>query len=180
MHGVVHIELERFARDSLGPETWARASRRAGLEGRAWQADQRYEDEELERLVMAAAFESGLGPQRLLERFGEALVPTLVAAYGDLIDPSWRTIELIVNTEEIIHTSLRQTDPNARPPMLKAVRRGADEVAVIYASERRMCGLAKGISRGIAAHYGERIEIADDACMLRGDQTCDLGIRRIG
>src|SRR5437867_2902721 len=32
-------------------------------------------------------------------------------------------------------------------------------------SERRMCGVAKGIIRGVAAHYGEQVEVEEESCM---------------
>ena len=177
MHGVIHQELERFATDAFGRGAWSRIVRRAGLEHRTYVPTERYEDAELTALVIAAAGDTGLGPQRVLEMFGAAIVPTLVDAYGALVSPEWRTAELVLNTEAIIHTALRASGEGVRPPLLVTSRRGANEVVVIYASERQMCGFAKGIVRGIASHYGESVEIADEACMLRGDATCRLVVR---
>jgi hypothetical protein len=63
--------------------------------------------------------------------------------------------------------------------MLRVSRRTADEVLVIYASQRRMCGVAKGIARGLGDHYGERIEIAEESCMLTGASSCSIAVRRL-
>lgn len=173
------MELERYAVSSHGEDVWTRAAGRAGTAGTAYRADTRYDDEQFVAQIVALAAETGSGPQTLLEAFGDALAPTLVSAYAHLIPPGWRTIDLIDNTEAIIHTALRHDDPSARPPLLRTARRGDDEVLLIYASARRMCGLAKGIAHGVASHFGEAVAIEDESCMLTGDATCALAIRRV-
>jgi hypothetical protein len=179
VHGLIHIELERFVRARLGDEAWARACEDAGVAGDSYKATTQYPDAELVALVVALAKAAEVGPQALLELFGEALVGPLVETYGALLDPEWRTIELIANTEELIHTVLRANDAEARPPMLRATMRGEDELLVIYGSERQMCGVAKGIIRGVAAHYGELIVLTEESCMLTGDRTCNLAVKRV-
>jgi hypothetical protein len=178
MHGLIHIELERFARTRMGDEAWARAVETAGVTEPNYDPDRQYEDADIVGLVMALSKAAEIGPQALLELFGEALVPPLVGTYGGLIDPGWRTIELIANTEGLIHTALRASDAAAKPPMLRTTRRGPDELLVIYASERRMCGVAKGIIRGVAAHYGETVTLNEESCMLTGGGTCNLAVQR--
>ena len=177
MHGLIHVELERWATAELGAAAWSRASRHAGVGEKAYDPGERYDDDEIVALLMALAQESGTGPQRLLERFGVALAPTLVAAYGYLIPKDWRTLELIENTEAVIHTALRREDEAARPPLLRTSRRGPNEVLLIYASDRRMCGFAKGLAHGVGAAYGDEVVVTEEQCMLAGDSTCDISIR---
>jgi predicted hydrocarbon binding protein len=43
-----------------------------------------------------------------------------------------------------------------------------------------MCKFAKGIIRGIAAHFGDKIEILEYQCMLVGAAACVLQIRQVG
>jgi predicted hydrocarbon binding protein len=178
VHGLIHVELERFARERAGDAAWEKAEADARLGGRGYVATERYDDAEALSLVVALAKVTGIGPQALLEGFGEALVPALLANFSSLVPSQWRTLELIENTEELVHTALRATDQAARPPMLKVMRRGHDEVLVLYASERRMCGVAKGIVRGLAAHYGEQVEVEEESCMLTGAGSCSIAIRR--
>lgn len=177
MHGLIHVELERWAAAELGDAAWRRAAEHAGLAGKVYEPGERYDDDEIVGLLMALAQESGTGPQRLLERFGMALAPTLLAAYGYLVPRDWGTLELIENTEAVIHTALRREDAAARPPLLRTSRRGPNEVLLIYASERRMCGFAKGLAKGVGAAYGDEVVIDEEQCMLAGDSTCDLSIR---
>jgi hypothetical protein len=178
VHGLIHIELERFGRERLGDEVWAAATKQASVDGKAWLATASYDDAEITGLVLELASGAGTGPQALLEQFGEALVPTLLDGFGHLVDPEWRTIELIANTERLIHTALRASDESARPPLLRVTLRPPDGLLLHYASERRMCGLAKGIIRGVAGHFGESIAIDEETCMLTGGPSCAIAVTR--
>ena len=179
MHGLIHIELERFAREQAGDGPWEQAVIAAGLTDRTYVATARYDDTEALSLVVALAKITEIGPQALLEGFGRALVPALLSNFSYMVAPEWRTLELIQNTEELIHTALRASDEAARPPMLRVIRRSADEVIVIYASERRMCGVAKGIARGLGDHFGEAIVVDEESCMLTGASSCTIAVRRL-
>ena len=178
MHGLIHNELERYARERVGDEAWERAEAEAGLAGRSYLETESYDDDEALALVVALSKITGIGPQALLEGFGEALAPTLLTSFPALIHDDWRTLELIENTEDLIHTALRTSDVAARPPMLRVLRRSDDELLVIYASPRRMCGVAKGIVRGLGTHYGEQIEVDEEGCMLTGANACAIAVRR--
>ena len=45
-----------------------------------------------------------------------------------------------------------------------------------YRSPRKMCSFAEGLLLGAADHFGERLTIAQPACMKRGDDHCVLEI----
>jgi hypothetical protein len=68
--------------------------------------------------------------------------------------------------------------PGAAPPRLHVERTSPDEVVVTYDSPRKLCAVARGIMRGIAKHFGERISISDRACMHKGDPKCLISVRR--
>jgi hypothetical protein len=72
------------------------------------------------------------------------------------------------HTEAAIHTVVRRQTPGAEPPQLSCLRPNPREVIVTYGSSRRMCAVAKGIIRGIAAHFGENVAVQEPQCMLKG------------
>jgi tRNA A-37 threonylcarbamoyl transferase component Bud32 len=113
-------------------------------------------------------------------RFGEFLAPHLVKVAGPLVDPAWRTLDLVEHTEQLIHAMVRVEKPGAEPPVLEAVRIGPDELHLVYSSRRRLCLLASGLLRGLARHFGETVEIDEPGCMLRGDPFCSFVIRVAG
>jgi hypothetical protein len=116
--------------------------------------------------------------EAILEDFGEFMAPDLMAMYRRLIRPEWRTLDVLVNTEQAIHQVVRPRNPLAWPPPLRCARPTPEEAVIAYTSPRRLCALARGIIRGIARHYRERVEIAEATCMHRGAAPCVLSVRR--
>jgi hypothetical protein len=181
MHGTIFTELEKFVGAQLGPDAWSRLKADAGLAPeRSYDIFATYPDEELTALVAAASDTTGLPVQTLLEAFGEFVAPDLLDMYWGAIAPEWRTLDVIEHTESTIHTVVRLDHQGATPPYLHATRTSANEVTVVYTSPRRMCAVARGITRGIAKHYGEAVEIQDVRCMHRGDADCLITVRTAG
>ena len=127
----------------------------------------------------ATARHRGSDVQTVLEQFREFIAPTLMNVYKPFIKSEWKTLDMIEHTENNIHRAVRLHDPAAVPPRLQVRRVSPTEVVVIYDSERKLCALAKGIARGIAKHYGERIEINELTCMLKGKPNCTIAVKQI-
>ena len=178
MHGIIHLELQKFVEHVHGKETWRELLRRAGVESEIYTPLRAYPDEQVVNLVSAAVEATGTPAADILEAFGEFLVPTYLSVYGVLVRPEWRTLELIEHTEEVIHRVVRTRQPGARPPSLSVERVGPHEIVVLYTSARRLCAVARGIVRGVAKHFEEHVTIHDDRCMLKGDRACALRVRR--
>jgi predicted hydrocarbon binding protein len=112
---------------------------------------------------------------QLLEGFGEFITPKLFSMYRTVISKEWRTLDLVENTESVIHTVVRSR--GGTPPVLSVERKDATELVVSYGSKRKLCALARGIIRGIAKHYGERVTIAEPQCMHTGAKSCRLEVK---
>ncbi len=84
---------------------------------------------------------------------------------------------MIEHTEETIHRVVRMRQPGAAPPRLHVERKSPDEVVLTYDSPRRLCAVARGITRGVAKKFEERITITDRACMLSGASKCLISFR---
>jgi hypothetical protein len=179
MHGIIHLELEKFVVAGFGRRAWEELLGKTGLQDRLYTPVQTYPDDDIVRVVEAAVEMTGKSRTEILEAFGEHLVPTYLHVYGALIDAGWKTLDVIEHTEETIHRVVRMRQPGAAPPRLHVERTSPDEVVVTYDSPRKLCAVARGIVRGIAKHYGERISISDRACMHTGDPKCLIAIRRV-
>ncbi len=179
MHGIIHTELQRYVTTKLGVEAWAPLLADAGLPNKRYLMTQVYPDEEAGALVGAAVRRTGLAAAVILEDLGAFLVPTLMKVYKPFVKPHWRTLDVIEHTEATIHKAVRMRNPGARPAELKTTRMSPTEVVLVYGSARRMCAVARGIARGMAEHYSERIEITERACMHRGAAECTLSIKRV-
>ncbi len=130
-------------------------------------------------LVRATAARQGRQVPVVLEDFGVALVPTLMSLYKAFIIDSWRTLDVLLNVEDVIHRTVRMRDREARPPHLRPRRVSADEVHIEYASKRRLCAVAIGICRGLAAYYGEGVVIEQPECMEKGASACRIVVRLV-
>jgi hypothetical protein len=175
MHGIILAELKAFVERGFGERLWTNVIKRAQLPDEMFVPSGTYPDELVMKIVSVAAGVLGKPVPTVLEEFGEFVVPDLIRLYQALIDPRWKTIDLIANTERTIHTVLRAR--GASPPELKTVRGGPDEAHVSYNSPRRLCALAKGITKGVAKHYGEKVRIDESSCMLRGHPSCEITVR---
>src|SRR5262245_15775744 len=179
MHGLIILEFRRFAQKQARISDWESLLREAQLPTKSYSPARVYPDEEVWALVGAASRLLNVSVGAALEAFGEFVAPELIRLYGKLIEPEWKTLDLIENTEKLIHTAVRVGKPGAKPPVLNCVRSTRDELQILYSSDRQLCSVAKGIVKGVARHYGETVHVTDDACMLRGDPFCALQVTRM-
>jgi len=177
MHGMIFGELKKLVDTKLGGDSWNQLLADAGLGSRIYMPVGEYPDQEMVALVEAVSRKTALDARAVLEMFGEFIAPDLITLYRHLVKPEWRTLELLENTEATIHRVVRRRNPGARPPELKTARNG-NEVLITYASARRMCGVAIGIVRGVAAYYREVVEIEELNCMSLGASACRILVRR--
>jgi predicted hydrocarbon binding protein len=129
-------------------------------------------------LVGEAVTMTGVTATALLEQFGEALVPTYLSLYGNLLKAEWRTLEVIEHTEETIHRVVRMRHEGAQPPRLRAERTRPNEVVLTYDSPRKLCAVARGIVKGVAKQFKETVTIDERKCMHKGDPACVIVFRK--
>jgi heme-NO-binding protein len=177
MHGIIFSELKRFVEESVGNGKWPVLLHEAGLARRTYLPTQEYPDAEAFALVAAACRITRLPAATLLESFGTFMVPDLVRLYGSLIDPTWRTLDVLEHTEAAIHRVVRLRNPGAKPPELVCRRERPDEVTIFYRSARKMCGVAIGIVHGLARHYAEDVAVQHGPCMNDGADECVIRVR---
>ena len=174
MHGIIFFLMHRFAENTLGKDGWSQLLDEAGMPQRSYSPATSHPDEDLVALVGAASRLTARTVTDILARFGEYIGPELLALHPRLVDPEWRTLDVVANTEDVIHRVVRSDNPGAQPPSLRAERISEDEVQLVYSSPRQMCALAKGMVKGLADHFHETIEIVEDACMLEGAPFCSF------
>lgn len=172
MHGTMFVHLRKYTEDRLGPSAWDGVLGAARLGPRVYLPIKSYPDEELVAIVTALSQSTGLAIPDLLDAFGQYVAPHLIAMYRHLLNPAWRTLDVLLNVEATAHRAVRIEQPEASPPYLEARRVGEHEIEIHYTSARRLCHVARGIIRGLAAHFGEPVTIEESACMHRGADRC--------
>lgn len=170
MHGLIHTEFASYLKQQQGIKTWQKVIEKAGLADRLYLQVGSYPDEEIQALVAAAAELTEQSADELLEGFGFYLVPRLIESYRSYIDPQWKTLELLLNTEQTIHRVVRLKDKFAAPPRLKFSRSGESSLLLEYDSPRKMQAVARGMIKGVADFYGEQIRITESSIPSGGIQ----------
>ncbi|AYA36607.1 hypothetical protein D3Y59_05765 [Hymenobacter oligotrophus] len=180
MHGSIFALLKRYVQTQYDHSTWVRLLEASGLSGAEFDHKEVYPDQHMYALVGQAAEMTGIPAPVLQEKLGEYLVPDLMYMYGKLVQPEWRTLEMLLHTEGVMHKRVREEHQLNAPPVLSVRRVANDEVVVEYVSERRMGALAVGIVRGLAAYFDEQ-ECIDIEPTTRNDgQHVHIRVRRRG
>lgn len=179
MHGIIFTELRNYVTSALGQDAWPALVKEAGLDGKSYLPVKEYPDAEAGALVAAASRITKKPAGAVMEGFGVFLAPKLLAMYRSLVDPTWRTLDVIENTEQTIHRVVRIRNAGAHPPALKATRTSPKEVVLLYNSPRRMCSVAIGIAKGLGVHFDENISVTETRCMHRGAAECEIVIRKM-
>ena len=174
MHGIVHAELKRFIETKHGRDAWSKIAQQTGLGNKIYMPTGTYPDQEVLAIVKAASELTRTPAAAILEDFGEFIVPTLMNMYKTLIKPEWGTMELLLNTEETIHRVVRIKNPGAQPPLLKFEKTGPNTLKFHYDSARQMSAVAKGIMKGVAAHYRNTLSIQEKK---NADGSIDMSIK---
>jgi hypothetical protein len=179
MHGIILQELQQFIEDHLGVEAWDGITEEAGVSPTDFQPTRVYPDESVTALISALSGRTGRAAADFLEDFGRYIVPDLFKLYGALIPAGWKTLDVVENAGKNIHIAVRMKQPDASPPALECSRSDPDEVVIHYSSERKMCGIAVGIAKGVAERYREQIAVTEEECMLQGRPACIIKVRKI-
>jgi hypothetical protein len=180
VHGIVFSELQKFVVSKHAHSGWKAVTEKAGLAHKVYLAAGQYPDSEIVSLVTAASAITGQEPFKIVEAFGEFILPSLLKMYSHLLKPSWRSLDVIEHTEGTVHTVVRTSDKDARPPRLRTRRKGPDTVVLVYDSPRKMCALAIGIGKGLARHFKETLSIDQTQCMHKGGKFCEIVYQKTG
>jgi hypothetical protein len=138
-----------------------------------------YPDAEIVAILQSASRLQGKELIVVLDEFGRFIAPELVGYFPRLIDKKWKTLDLIENTEHIIHTVVRREIPGAEPPELVAERQSPTKILIKYTSPRKLCPFLKGIVHGLADHYHETITLTEESCMMKGDVACHVLVEQV-
>lgn len=175
MKGIVFNLLEEVVTRRFDANTWDSLLDAAGVDG-SYTSLGSYGDDQLGRLVGAAATALGRPPQEIVRWFGREALPLLAAKYPQFFRPHADTRSFLVTLNAIIHPEVRKIYPGADTPEFEFVGGPPGSLTMIYRSRRRLCAFAEGLIEGAAVFYGENVTIGHPTCMHRGDESCRLDL----
>ena len=156
LHGSIVVLLKKFIDHSLPAGSWGQLLAKTHLGHYSFELTKAYHFESIMSIIKAASETTGLSAEQLIERFGEYMVPHLFQWYRHYLQPEWKTYEILLKTEDVMHGAVRKLNSTAHPPVIN-VSKISDELLIInYLSKRKMSSLTVGIINGIAKYYGEQ------------------------
>lgn len=175
MKGVVFNLLEEVVCKELGENAWDRLLDDACVDG-AYTSLGSYPDDQLERLVAAAAIGVDSSSGDILRWFGRYAIPLLQGRYPVFFDGHASARSFVLTLNSIIHPEVRKLYPGARCPAFHFSDSPDGDLILQYASPRKMCMLAHGFLEGAAAFFGECSDIRHVSCMNTGGLRCELAV----
>ena len=158
MHVIVHQVFKSFVEDQHSRDLYLKMLKSAGFEEAQFEAAQYHNDSEIDRLIEIGANMLSQSRMDFLTDMGINGAAELFEALKAMIDPEWKTLDLIENVEPRMHKYVRE-ELGAFPPALKSERPNENELKISALSHRKMAGLAKGFILGFGKIYDETITV---------------------
>lgn len=176
MKGIVFNLFEQVVVAEHGEAAWDELLDAARLDG-TYTSLGSYADDEMMRLVGAAATSFGLEPNDVLRWFGRRSMVLLAHSYPHFFRPHRTTIPFVLSVNSIIHPEVRKLYAGAQCPIFDFEETADGTLLMGYHSERRLCALAHGFIEGAGDYYGEAVDVDHRLCVQRGDSHCLMAIR---
>lgn len=159
IHGSMFFLLKKFVIHNYSEDMWHQLNIEAHTKGE-FETTKSYPMSEILGIIGSASQHMGISVTELEEKFGEYLVPDLFKLYGNYLNPGWKTFDVLLNTERVMHGAVRNLNSTAHPPILNVSLVNENLLIIDYHSKRKLGSLAVGIIKGIAGYYQEKELIA--------------------
>jgi heme-NO-binding protein len=174
--GVVFNLLEEVVIEHRGEAAWDELLDTTGLAG-AYTSLGNYPDEDMAKLLSAAAGALGMPPEDTQRWFGREAMPLLARRYPAFFEGHKSTQSFVLSINNIIHPEVRKLYAGAHCPYFHFKRMEDGTLNMIYDSPRKLCALVYGFLEGAGDQFGETISVEHRSCMHKGDRACMLSIR---
>ena len=159
MYGLINKAVRGLVLEQFGDDAWARIRGRAGVEDDDFLSMTSYDDAVTYDLVAAASAELGAPAEDILKGFGEYWVRyTAVEGYGELLDSAGGDLTTFLSNLDQMHARVK---PELRPPRFRVSNATDTGLRLHYYSDRPgLAPLVVGLVHGLAARFGDRVEVA--------------------
>lgn len=183
MIGIIQKILLDMIETEAGSAGLDRLKREAGIPSDTiYRIDTVYPDGECLKLFEIAGKILSLETPALFERYSGYFCRDALQRWPTWFETSKSSREFL-ERQPTIHncfaTGLRDAEARKAVTDKFRIERTAEGLITHYRSPNRLCGLYKALGRWIVDYYGERVEIQEPTCMLRGDPQCDIHIHWI-
>ncbi len=175
MKGVLFTVLEEVVVERFGEDTWDTVLQRAGLTG-SYTSLGDYPDADLGAVVQGLADTLGLPTNDVLVVGGTLSFAVLVARHSYVMEGMHTWQDVLLHLGDIIHPEVRKIYPRADAPEFVITPTESGGLQLQYLSNRRLCRLAEGLTRGAGDWFKTPVEVEHLLCLENGDDQCLLSI----
>jgi len=172
MQGFIHLLLEAYVSEHLGPQYVVEIRHMAGVSG-APVVTQQYPDQVTLKLVEAIASLQRTDPDDVLYHFGVYFMnaPLMERNYLAYFQGHRDARDFLKNVTAI-HRTLQTGLRDAHMPELRYIDHSSDLLEIIYTSPRRLCSFLRGILEGVGVRFNTPLEVREMECQHRGARAC--------
>jgi hypothetical protein len=177
MQGFIHLLLEAYVGERIGPRALPEIRRLAGVSGPPL-ATQFFPDEVTFKLIQAAASLQRIDAGEFLYQFGIYFItaPLMERSFRTFLEGQHSARAFVMQATSI-HRALEISMPRATMPKLRYIEHNAELLEIIYDSPRHFCRFLQGILEGVAIRFHEPLEVHEMECQHRGAPACRLLVR---
>ncbi len=161
MKGIVFTEFLTMVEGSFSLDMVDTIIEKSDLpSGGAYTSVGTYSHTEIVDLVTNLSQESGVAIPLLLKTFGTYLFHSLARAYPDFVQKTTDPLDFLEQVETYIHVEVKKLYPDAELPTFECSRpHSANELHMVYVSNRHMEDVCEGLIIGSLEHFGAHCSI---------------------
>ena len=175
MKGIVMSLFADMVIERDGMPVWEGMLEEAGIEG-VYTSGVNYDHQELAELIHEGARQESVCPLTLTQRFGSFLGSRFSDLYSHYFESCSDLLTFLESVDSVIHVEVKKLYPDSCLPTFGYEKVSANELVLVYYSERMLCHLAVGLIEASAEYYGESCAIQHESCMHDGDASCRIRV----
>jgi len=178
MKGAVFIALNEMIEKQFGMAVWESILDRAAPESEGIYASAgSYSDEEIGRLVGAAAEELKLPENTVTRLFGTYLFGELNSKFPIFASMHVNLFDFLKSIEGVIHKEVDKLYSDAALPEINCIVIEEKHLQMHYRSPRKLCFLAEGLILGAAQLFDQKIDLRQSQCTHDGGDACVIDVK---
>ncbi len=144
--------------------------------GGAYTAVGTYSHQEMVELVNQFSRQTQIPVADAFIQYGRYLFTRFTQLYAHLLNNAQSAFDLLTSVQHHIHVEVMKLYPDAELPHFAWEQPSANQLIMIYQSERHMADFAQGLIEGCLAYFGEQATISrtllsDDGSRVRFEIT---------
>jgi len=177
MQGFLHLLLEAYVRETIGPQPLREIRQMAGIQGPPL-ATEYYPDQLTGRLVQAISDQQHVSPNDVWYHFGVYFMNASLVEhnYRAFLEGQTSARSFLAQVPAI-HRALATNLKGVAFPHLTYMEHDPELLEVVYDSPRRLCQFLLGMIEGIGLRFHETLEVHELECQQRGAPACRVLIR---